>query len=151
MEDANLLAIHAKRYTIGTSSWPAVSVERRQRLGQVQLHWSILVRISMLNVNCFYCYFVHSWGGCKSSQFTMYHMCKTWLQKVHGGWGMGGDFEIKIYIINSFSLFYFMSKMSKIHCMECNQLNGTHVGDVEDVLKYIYSSRTCILHRSVDV
>ena len=35
--------------------------------------------------------------------------------------------------------------------MECNQLNGTHVGDVEDVLKYMYSSRTCILHRSVDV
>ena len=28
----------------------------------------------------------------------MYHMCKTWLQKVHGGWDMGGgDFEIKIY------------------------------------------------------
>ena len=81
----------------------------------------------------------------------MYHMCKTWLQKVHGGWGMGGDFEIKIYIINSFSLFYFMSKMSKIHCMECNQLNGLHVGDVEDVLKYMYSSHTCILHRSVDV
>ena len=20
----------------------------------------------------------------------MYHMCKTWLQKVHGGWEMGG-------------------------------------------------------------
>ena len=35
--------------------------------------------------------------------------------------------------------------------MECNQLNDMHVGDVEDVLKYMYSSRTCILHRSVDV
>ena len=44
-----------------------------------------------------------------------------------------------------------MSEMSEIHCMECNQLNGTHVGDVEDVLKYMYSSHTCILHRSVDV
>ena len=20
----------------------------------------------------------------------MYHMCKTWLKKVHGGWDMGG-------------------------------------------------------------
>ena len=63
----------------------------------------------------------------------------------------GGDFEIKIYKINSFSLFYFMSKMSKIHCMECNQLNSMHVRDIEDVLKYMYSSCTCILHRSVDV
>ena len=27
----------------------------------------------------------------------MYHMCKTWLQKVHGRWeiGGGGDFKIK--------------------------------------------------------
>ena len=63
----------------------------------------------------------------------------------------GGDFEIKIYKINSFSLFYFMSKMLKIHCMEYNQLNGTYVADVEDLLKYMYSSHTCILHRSVDV
>ena len=63
----------------------------------------------------------------------------------------GGDFEIKIYKIDSFSLFYFMSKMSKIHCMECNQLNGIHVEVVKDMLKYMYSSCTCILHRSVDV
>ena len=41
-----------------------------------------------------------------------------------------------------------MLKMSKIQCMECNDLNGMHV---EDVLKYMYSSRTRILHRSVDV
>ena len=61
---------------------------------------------------------------------------------------MGGDLEIKIYKINSFSLFYFMSKMSKIQCTEYNALNGMYV---EDVLKYIYSSRTCILHRSVVV
>ena len=66
-------------------------------------------------------------------------------------YGGGGDFEIKIYKIDSFSLFYFMSKMSKIHCMECNQLNGMHVKDVKDMLKYMYSSRTWILHRSVDV
>ena len=29
-------------------------------------------------------------GGCKSRQETVYHMCKTWLKKVHGGWDMGG-------------------------------------------------------------
>ena len=44
-----------------------------------------------------------------------------------------------------------MSERSEIHCMKCNQLNGMHVGDVEDVFKYMYSSHTCILHRSVDV
>ena len=44
-----------------------------------------------------------------------------------------------------------MSKMSKIQCMKYNALNGMHVKDVEDVFKYMYSSRTCILHRSVDV
>ena len=38
---------------------------------------------------------VHIWGGGKSRQFTVYHMCKTWLQNVHSGWDMGGDFEIK--------------------------------------------------------
>ena len=43
-----------------------------------------------------------------------------------------------------------MSKMLKIQCMKCNALNGMHVKDVEDVLKYMYSSCTCILHRSVD-
>ena len=44
-----------------------------------------------------------------------------------------------------------MSKTSKIKCTECNASNGIHVEDIEDVLKYICSSRTCILHRSVDV
>ena len=44
-----------------------------------------------------------------------------------------------------------MSKMSKIQCTDFNALNGTHVEDVEDVFKYMYSSCTCILHRSVDV
>ena len=36
-------------------------------------------------------YNVHSWGGGKSRQFTVYHMCKTWLKKVHSGWEMVGD------------------------------------------------------------
>ena len=44
-----------------------------------------------------------------------------------------------------------MSKTSKIQCTQYNALNGMHVEDVEDVYKYMYSSRTCILHRSVDV
>ena len=44
-----------------------------------------------------------------------------------------------------------MSKMSKIQYTECNALNGMHVEDIKDVFKYMYSSRTCILHRSVDV
>ena len=43
-----------------------------------------------------------------------------------------------------------MSKTSKIQCTKCNALNGMHVKDIEDVLKYMYSSHTCILHRSVD-
>ena len=44
-----------------------------------------------------------------------------------------------------------MSKTLKIQCTKYNALNGMHVEDVEDVFKYMYSSRTCILHRSVDV
>ena len=44
-----------------------------------------------------------------------------------------------------------MLKTSKIQCTKYNALNGMHVEDVEDVFKYMYSSRTCILHRSVDV
>ena len=38
-----------------------------------------------------------------------------------------------------FCLFNLMSKTSKIHCTDFNALNGTHVEDVEDVLKYMYS------------
>ena len=28
--------------------------------------------------------------GINPGKQTVYHMCKTWLQKVHGGWDMGG-------------------------------------------------------------
>ena len=35
--------------------------------------------------------------GVNPGEQTVYHMCKTWLQKVHGGWDTGDDFEIKIY------------------------------------------------------
>ena len=44
-----------------------------------------------------------------------------------------------------------MSKMLKIQCTKYSALNGMHVEDVEDVFKYMYSSHTCILHRSADV
>ena len=44
-----------------------------------------------------------------------------------------------------------MSKMSKIQCTDFNALNGMYVKDVEDMLKYMYSSCTHIVHRSVDV
>ena len=50
-------------------------------------------------MNCFYFYFLHSIRfilyiagvGINPGKQTVYHMCKTWLQKVH----CGGDFEIK--------------------------------------------------------
>ena len=44
-----------------------------------------------------------------------------------------------------------MSKTSKIQCTKYNPVNGMHVEDIEDVFKYMYSSHTGILHRSVDV
>ena len=54
------------------------------------------------------------------------------------GYG-GGDLEIKIYKINLFSLFYFMSKTLKIQCMECNTVYCMHVEDIEDY------KNTCIV------
>ena len=73
-------------------------------------------------MNCFYCIFILYIAGLgvNPGEQTMYIY-------------RGGDLEIKIYKINSFSLFYFMSKMLKIQCMECNALNGTHVEDVKDI------------------
>ena len=43
-----------------------------------------------MNCERFLVFFVDRWGGHKSRHFTMFHMCKTWLKKVHGGWEMGG-------------------------------------------------------------
>ena len=37
----------------------------------------------------FYC--VLRGVGINPGKQTMSHMCKTWLQKVHGGWDTGGD------------------------------------------------------------
>ena len=31
--------------------------------------------------------------GINPGRQTVYHMCKTWLKKVHGGWVWGGDFD----------------------------------------------------------
>ena len=36
-------------------------------------------------------------------------------------------------------LFCLFNLMSKIQCTHFNALNGTHVEDVKDVLKYMYS------------
>ena len=33
---------------------------------------------------------VNMWGGINPGEKTTYHMCKSWLKKVHGGWDMGG-------------------------------------------------------------
>ena len=55
----------------------------------------------------------------------MYHMCKTWLQKVHNGWETGGGVIFKIKNIIKyigFDLFYFMSERSEIHCMNVMRL-----------------------------
>ena len=43
---------------------------------------------------CFMCVLVYNGildrVGINPGKQTMYHMCKTWLQKVHSGWNMGG-------------------------------------------------------------
>ena len=46
---------------------------------------------TIVNMNECDFYFSDSWGGCKCRQadHVPHHMCKTWLQKVHGGWDMG--------------------------------------------------------------
>ena len=82
----------------------------------------------------------------------MYHICKTWLKEVHGGWVWGVNFK-KIKNKNTdciqnrlCSLFYFMSKVSKVHNTESNNLmvcryacNYMHVGGVESTLHVQYS------------
>ena len=46
----------------------------------------------VLLTNCFYCIFILyiAGVGVNPGKQTVYHMCKTWLQKVHSGWDMGG-------------------------------------------------------------
>ena len=43
---------------------------------------------------CFMCVLVYNGildgVGVNPGRQTVYHMCKTWLQKVHGGWDTGG-------------------------------------------------------------
>ena len=48
-----------------------------------------------LTVNCVFIFILilYMYGvGVNPGRQTMYHMCKTWLQKVHGGWEIGGGF-----------------------------------------------------------
>ena len=54
--------------------------------------WGNVAGYLLLTLNCFYfsLYMYIGGVGSKSRQFTVYHMCKTWLQKVHGGWEIGG-------------------------------------------------------------
>ena len=82
----------------------------------------------------------------------MYHMCKTWLQKVHGGWEIGGGVILNKNInkINRILSVLFHVGDVRDTLYEFNQLNSTHVGDVGDVLYCIFIGN-CISHRSVDV
>ena len=38
----------------------------------------------------------------------------------------------------------FMSKMSKIQCMEFNSVNGTHVEDIKDIKTHVFLSFAAI-------
>ena len=62
----------------------------------------------------------------------MYHMCKTWLQKVHGGWEIGGG-----VILNK--------NINKINRMLSVLF---HVGDVGDTL-YEFNAFNTIYVRDV--
>ena len=66
----------------------SVNVLFRGRGGKVLSDSNCAFYLILYIIFCFY--FVNSWGGCKSRHFTVYHMSKTWLQKVHGGRETGG-------------------------------------------------------------
>ena len=46
--------------------------------------------------------------------------------------------------LNEINTVLFMSKMSKIQCMEFNSVNGTHVKDVEDIKIHVFLSFAAI-------
>ena len=71
-------------------------------------------------------------GGHKSRHKTMYHMCKTWLKDLHGGWVQGGDFKNKYtYKVNSFFFVLFHVRDVKGTLYGYNTLNDTYVKSVE--------------------
>ena len=81
----------------------------------------------------------------------MYHMCKTWLQKVHSGWEIRGvilNKNIKTIHRILYVLFHVGDVGDTLY--EFNRLNSTHVRDVGDVL-YCTFIGNCISHKSVDV
>ena len=83
----------------------------------------------------------------------MYHMCKTWLQKVHGGWEIrGGGVILNNNIKTIHRILYVLFHVEDVGdtLYEFNQLNSMHVGDVGDVL-YCTFIGNCISHTSVDV
>ena len=87
---------------------------------------------------------------------TVYHMCKTWLQKVHGGWEIGGGgrgviLNKKIKTIHQilYVLFYVRDVRDTLY--KCNAFNTIYVRDVGDTVLYCTFIQNCISHRSVDV
>ena len=82
----------------------------------------------------------------------MYHMCKTWLQKVHGWWEIGGGVILNknIKTIHRILSVLFHVRDVGDTLYKFNRLNSTHVGDVGDVLHCTFIGN-CISHRYVDV
>ena len=68
----------------------------------------------------------------------MYHMCKTWLQKVHGGWEIGGVILNKnINKINRIlSVLFHVGDVGDT-LYEFNAFNTIYVGDVGDTVLFL--------------
>ena len=76
-------------------------------------------------------YVLFYWGGCKSRHKTVYHMCKTWLKEVHGGWVWGVTFKNKYtYNVNSFFFVLFHVRGVEGTLYGYNTLNDMHVKSV---------------------
>ena len=68
----------------------------------------------------------------------MYHMCKTWLQKVHGGWEIGGVILNKnINKINRIlSVLFHVGDVGDT-LYEFNAFNTIYVRDVGDTVLFL--------------
>ena len=68
----------------------------------------------------------------------MYHMCKTWLQKVHGGWEIRGVILNKnINKINRILSVLFHVGDVRDTLYEFNAFNTIYVGDVGDTVLFL--------------
>ena len=56
--------------------------------------------------------------GVNPGKQTVYHMCKTWLKKVHGGRVRGVTFKSKNKSLIQFSCVLFHVERVKVHCTE---------------------------------